>query len=70
MLARGLGSRRGYLRHINKAQFSDRNLRTEEDILSQVGNDIKDIELAAEGARRISWAAREMNVLESIAERF
>ena len=38
--------------------------------LSQVASDIKDIGLAAEGAKRISWAAREMNVLGSITERF
>ena len=38
--------------------------------MSQVGNDIKDIGLAAAGAKRISWAAREMSVLGSIAERF
>lgn len=38
--------------------------------MSQVASDIKDIGLAAEGAKRISWAAREMNVLGSITERF
>ena len=38
--------------------------------LSQVASDIKDIGLAAAGAKRISWAAREMNVLGSITERF
>ena len=42
----------------------------EEGVLNQVGSDIKDISLAPEGARRISWAARDMNVLNSIAERF
>tara|TARA_B100000686_G_scaffold86757_1_gene93617 strand:- start:542 stop:1822 length:1281 start_codon:yes stop_codon:yes gene_type:complete len=38
--------------------------------LSQVASDIKDIGLAPAGAKRISWAAREMNVLGSITERF
>ncbi len=38
--------------------------------MSQVASDIKDIGLAAAGAKRISWAAREMNVLGSITERF
>ena len=38
--------------------------------MSQVASDIKDIGLAPAGAKRISWAAREMNVLGSITERF
>ncbi len=38
--------------------------------MSQIGSDVKDLNLAPEGARRIAWAAREMNVLNSIAERF
>jgi len=32
--------------------------------------DVKDISLAAEGVRRVEWAAREMPVLRSIRERF
>lgn len=35
-----------------------------------VPNDIRDASLAAEGVRRIEWAAREMPVLKLIAERF
>jgi len=35
-----------------------------------IPNDIADIRLAAEGIRRIEWAAREMPVLRSIRERF
>ena len=38
--------------------------------MSEVGSDIKDMRLAPAGAKRISWAAREMNVLNSISERF
>ena len=38
--------------------------------MSQIGSDVKDLKSAPEGARRIAWAAREMNVLNSIAERF
>jgi len=38
--------------------------------LSQVASDIKDIGLAPQGAQRILWAARDMNVLGSITERF
>jgi adenosylhomocysteinase len=38
--------------------------------VSQIGSDVKDLKSAPEGARRIAWAAREMNVLNSIAERF
>jgi adenosylhomocysteinase len=40
------------------------------DTLSQVASDIKDIGLAPQGAQRILWAARDMNVLGSITERF
>ncbi|MCC6705058.1 MAG: adenosylhomocysteinase, partial [Thermomicrobiales bacterium] len=32
--------------------------------------DIKDLSLAADGRRRIEWAAREMPVLRQIRERF
>jgi adenosylhomocysteinase len=32
--------------------------------------DVKDLELAAEGVRRIEWAARQMPVLAAIGERF
>ena len=35
-----------------------------------VPNDIRDASLAAEGVRRIEWAAREMPVLKLIADRF
>jgi adenosylhomocysteinase len=35
-----------------------------------IANDIKDINLAKKGALRIEWAAQEMPVLKSIAERF
>ncbi len=38
--------------------------------MSQVASDIKDIGLAPQGAQRILWAARDMNVLGSITERF
>ena len=38
--------------------------------MSEAGSDIKDMGLAPAGAKRISWAAREMNVLNSISERF
>lgn len=42
----------------------------EGEVLSEAGSDIKDMGLAPAGAKRISWAAREMNVLNSISERF
>jgi hypothetical protein len=35
-----------------------------------IAHDVKDINLAKKGALRIEWAAQEMPVLKSIAERF
>ena len=35
-----------------------------------IQGDVRDTSLAAEGSRRIEWAAREMPVVDSIRERF
>ncbi len=39
-------------------------------ITKAINGDIRDISLAAEGALRIEWAAREMPVVRQIRERF